>query len=105
MSDENLYEYVTRRERELIAQIAATKGQINLLRGQMAQREIELTEVQRIKASIPGFPGLAPTNGSATVGVNYAPVSQAAVDLGLYENMTIKQLVVRALVERVARKR
>jgi hypothetical protein len=42
MSDENLYEFVTRRERELIAQISATRGQINLLHGQLAQREIEL---------------------------------------------------------------
>ena len=96
MSDENLFEFVTRRERELIAQISATRGQINLLHGQLAQREVELVEVQRIKAEIPTA---APPNSKTTVGSVYGVVSQAAVDLGIYERMTIKQLVVQALVD------
>jgi hypothetical protein len=114
MPDENLYEYVTRRERELTAQISAMNGQINVLRGHLAQHELELTQVQRIKmstlgsaldrkfgASIAGsietVTGLHPTNSNAVTSTPHAPISQAAVDLGLYERMTIKELVVRAL--------
>ena len=96
MSEENLYEFVARRERELIAQISATKGQINLLHAQLAMREVELIEVQHIKASASCA---SPPNSNTTVGAAYGVVSQAAVDLGLYEGMTIKQLAIQALVD------
>jgi hypothetical protein len=119
MTDENLYEYITRRERELTAQISAITGQINQLRSQVAQREVELAQVRGIKTAtlgsaigrtfnVPYVPtggtietvtGLPPINSNATSRPTYAPVSQAALDLGLYEKMTIKQLVIRALLD------
>src|SRR5258706_231617 len=41
MSDENLYEFLNRRERELTHQIAGLKGQLEQVRGQLVQREHE----------------------------------------------------------------
>jgi hypothetical protein len=38
MIDENLYAFVARRDRELTHQIAALKGQITQLTGELAQR-------------------------------------------------------------------
>jgi hypothetical protein len=103
MSDENLYSFLSKRERELTAQISALKAQIEETRGFLAQRERELAEVRQIRASqtlagaayaeFQKTAGLAPTNSNATVN------QLAPIDLTRYEHMTIKELVVKALVD------
>src|ERR1022692_2742473 len=51
MTDENLYAFISRRERELRHQIAGLKGQLALIQGQLAQREYELVRITHIKAT------------------------------------------------------
>ena len=122
MVEETVAHFLQRRERELLAQISA-------LRGQLAPKESELTKIQQMRKLLAGEPiqsslaALAKTNSNSVV--DQVPVSglEAAIDalrnttapdnnamFGLaalgqiapaskYETMTIKQLVVQALID------
>ena len=109
MTDENLYSYLDRRERELQHQISAFKSEIETLRGHLAQREYELAQITHFRASqtIAGGAGIA-NRGEVTAGMGVgvslgvAVVSGTPLPLQMaerLEKMTIKQLVVQALLD------
>jgi hypothetical protein len=106
MAEENTDQFLSRRQRELIGRIAA-------LRGQLSPLETELEKVTRMRALLAEEPsGIAPP---VTINALPSGVSNAAVGgaLGLdqftsqppfvamqkYEAMTIKELVVQALLD------
>jgi hypothetical protein len=108
--NENLYAFIARRERELQHQISALKGQIELIRGQLAQREHELAEVNRIRASQTIAGGAMQTvvgppqrTGNATIAGSFG--RQRTTDAMPPEiaerflQMTIKELVIQALLD------
>jgi hypothetical protein len=101
--NESLHAYLKRRERELLHQITA-------IRGELAPRESELIEVRRAMAAVGLKPGNALTDllippEEGTVRYDYAtelasflPVGAANnATIGLSEQPTIKQLILRAL--------
>jgi hypothetical protein len=110
MSDENLYGFLERRERELRHQIAALKGQIAQIQGQLAQREHELAEIVRVQASrtVAGGPiaALTQTNNNALVSgeisdkATFAGTVSTPPELARrFAEMTIKELVVQSLLD------
>jgi hypothetical protein len=103
MTDETLSAFLTRRERELRNQISGLNGQIEQMRGQLGQREQELREIQRVRASLTlaggnfsgsmeTVVGLPPLSGNANIAGEIPPEI-----LQRFNGMTIKQLVIQAL--------
>lgn len=86
MEDEDLWRFLGRRERELRHQIAA-------LRGQLIPKEVEMEEIQRLRASlvVTGSPVGAP--------VVLMPSGEAlpSTTLPVLDRLTIKELVLLAL--------
>jgi hypothetical protein len=115
MADENLYAFLARRERELIHQIAGLKGQLSQISGQLAQREHELKEILRMRAAgtIAGggsVPNLLPSKNTNAVisgetpqgrfvGRHYTIDAAPADPAQRYVEMTIKELVIQALLD------
>jgi hypothetical protein len=123
--DENIYAFAIRRERELQHQIAAIKGQIATLTGQLEQRSRELSIIQKFRhpptiASGAAFAdgealvqGVAPRVGFPWEGVANRPQGvlpgpgphpldhqsfQAAIN-DRFKQMTIKELSIQALLD------
>ena len=107
MAEENTHQFLGRRERELIAQIAA-------LRGQLGPLEAELVQVQKMRSFLPGGANNSLTSGLADLVRPFAGIANqlgltgnAAFDLGLipqppnarYVAMTIKELTIQALLD------
>jgi hypothetical protein len=105
MAEETVDQFLARRERELIAQISA-------LRGQLAPKEAELAHVQHMRSFLPGGPN-APSAASfdATNSVSVGPLrigllpdpavaekTGSIVDI-LYGTKTIKELTIQALLD------
>ena len=119
MAEENLYEFLIRRERELEHQISALRGQIELMRGNLAQRVLELEQIKNFRASKPSpVDGAFPwTNSNATFGNAVDVPALAALaaqnatgsfetllalkaaETAHYQKMTIKELVIQALID------
>jgi hypothetical protein len=99
MIDENLYAFVARRDRELTHQIAALKGQITQLTGELAQRERELLKVREISSDLASDVGIMKARLLGLSGAGKASFV-AAQPLGQrYAEMTIKELVIQALLD------
>jgi hypothetical protein len=108
VESESLREFLLRRQRELQHQVAA-------LRGQIVPKERELAEIDiAIKALPPAPPAASGAAGPsladlyaaapslANHGTSYATplaLSRAAIDLGLYQYRTIKELAVQSLLD------
>jgi hypothetical protein len=90
LREETTSEFLDRRERELVAQIAA-------IRGQLAPKEAELSAIQRMKAVINLADDLSPSLGALARAPSWAanPNQQSAP----YAAMTIKQLTIQALLD------
>jgi hypothetical protein len=104
MTEENLYSFLLRRERELTHRIAA-------LQGQLLPLERELAEIKRTSADVQASTHGQPVAGSleTVVGLpplknkNYAATLLAAASNVItdqqYAAMTIKELVIQALLD------
>jgi molybdopterin-guanine dinucleotide biosynthesis protein A len=122
MAEENLYEFLVRRERELEHQISALRGQIELMRGNLAQRELELEQIKNFRAAKPSpvggaLPAFPQTNSNAIFGIAVDVPALAAMaaqnatvsfetlnalkaaETAHYQKMTIKELVIQALID------
>ncbi len=104
MTDENLYAFISRRERELRHQIAGLKGQLALIQGQLAQREYELVRITHIKATdiiedALGVANLPQADSNATTqgGVANRPLPPEVAQR--FAQMTIKECVIQALLD------
>jgi hypothetical protein len=104
--DENLFVFAIRRAQELTSQIAALRGQMALMSGQLAQREYELVRVQEIlrahELQAEGVAVKGVAIGAAVVtgeGVANRPMSEVAQLAQHFNAMTIKELVVRSLLD------
>jgi len=104
LREETTNQFLDRREKELVAQIAA-------LRGQLSPKEAELSQIQRMRASLTiaggnvltshnALAAVVTPNSSANVAYNNALVSviggQSAPP---YPTMTIKELTIQALLD------
>ena len=99
MADESVAHFLGRREQELIAQIKALKGQL-------APLEAELAQVQTMRSFLPGGANsLEPSDNVATEAAKFLrqfahDEAKGAFSLtGKYVQMTIKELVVQALLD------
>jgi hypothetical protein len=109
MTDENFYEYINRRERELTHQIAGLKGQLEQIRGHLCQREDELREIQRVRSSLTSGNFAGKGSLTADAGVSRPGIHRGrhrthdALPRNIVERfaeMTIKELVIQSLLDR-----
>jgi hypothetical protein len=115
MSDENLYEFLERRERELTHQIVGLKGQLARIQGELAQRIHELSKVRQMRGTVASKDDAA-SFGRCDALAASSPTDPLAPDyekftlgrlLSLarspgpkpYAEMTIKELIIRALID------
>ena len=88
MTEETVAQFLGRRERELLAQVSA-------LRGQLAPKEAELEQVQKMRALLPG--GALASKLDALDDLASAPSVPSTSDP--YSDKTIKELVIQALLD------
>jgi hypothetical protein len=101
MTDETLYAFLARRDRELTHQIAALKGQIAQLTGQLAQRERELDKVRKTSSDFVEIESADPVErhrGYVRLGELGGSAGTPALS-ERYAEMTIKELVIQALLD------
>ncbi len=106
MTEETTYQFLRRREQELVAQITA-------LRGQLAPKEAELAQIERMKAVLESsstniVPQLPQRNsnsvfeGLRTIAAQKLPLSANGTLAGgatAFDQMTIKELIIQAFLD------
>jgi hypothetical protein len=96
MPGESTREFLDRRERELTNQLAAARADVSRI-------EMELVEVQRAKAAIQSAPlheAFKAVTATESVGSALAVISKQRARDERYAHMTIKELVVQALLDK-----
>jgi hypothetical protein len=96
MAEETVAQFLGRRERELLAQVSA-------LRGQLAPKEAELAQVQKMRALLPGGARESAMDElKASLAHSFGDLVAAPAAPGTpdpYSNKTIKELVIQALLD------